>query len=234
MDKNILLVEDDERMREIVADYFLKEGFRILQCEDGKEALTIFEENEINLIILDIMIPQIDGWSVCKRLRKISDVPIIMLTARSDEEDKLLGYELGADDYVTKPFSPRVLVAKSKMLLKRAEGTVGKADGILSVNGIEINKLSRSVRLDGETVELALKEYELLLYFMENRDIVLTREAILSKVWGYDYYGDLRTVDTHVKKLRSKLMEKAVFISTVIGSGYRFEQRQCSFPSQEP
>ncbi len=223
MDKSILLVEDDARIREIVADYFAKEGFGILQCEDGKEALDIFEENEIDLIILDIMIPQIDGWSVCKRLRKISDVPIIMLTARSDEEDKLMGYELGADDYVTKPFSPRVLVAKSKMLLKRAEGTVGKMDGTLSCSGIEINKLSRSVRSEGQTVELALKEYELLLYFMENRDIVLTREAILSKVWGYDYYGDLRTVDTHVKKLRSKLMGKADCITTVIGSGYRFE-----------
>ncbi len=223
MDKKILLVEDDPRIREIVSDYFMAENFHILQAEDGKTALDIFENDKIDLVILDIMIPQIDGWSVCRRMRKISDVPIIMLTARVDEEDKLLGYELGADDYVTKPFSPKVLVAKSKILLKRVEGTVGKTDGIVSFNGIEINKPSRTVRISGKNIELALKEYELLLYFMENRDIVLSREAILSKVWGYDYYGDLRTVDTHVKKLRSKLEEKAVCISTVIGAGYRFE-----------
>lgn len=223
MDKKILLVEDDMRIREIVSDYFLAEGFEILQAEDGKSALEIFENDSIDLVILDIMIPDIDGWSVCKRIRKISDVPVIMLTARADEEDKLLGYEMGADDYVTKPFSPRVLVAKSRMLLKRVEGTVGKTDGVISFNGIEINKLSRTVRIDSKNIELALKEYELLLCFMENRDIVLSREAILSKVWGYDYYGDLRTVDTHVKKLRSKLEDKAACILTIIGAGYRFE-----------
>lgn len=223
MEKKILLVEDDERIREIVIDYFIKEGFTIIQTGDGKEALELFETNSIDLIILDIMIPEIDGWSVCKRLRRISDVPIIMLTARADEEDKLMGYELGADDYVTKPFSPRVLVAKSKMLLKRAAGTVGKTDGTITFNGIEVNKLSRTVRIDNKSIELAYKEYELLLFFMENRDIVLGREVILSKVWGFDYYGDLRTVDTHVKKLRSKLMDRASCISTVIGMGYRFE-----------
>ncbi|WP_027630598.1 response regulator transcription factor [Ruminiclostridium cellobioparum] len=223
MDKKILLVEDDERIREIVADYFIKEGFTLLQTEDGKKALEVYEVNKIDLIILDIMIPEIDGWSVCKRLRKVSDVPIIMLTARADEEDKLMGYELGADDYVTKPFSPRVLVAKSKTLLKRAEGTLGKNDGVLCLNGIEVNKLSRTVRIDDEVIELTYKEYELLLCFMENRDIVLSREVILSRVWGFDYFGDLRTVDTHVKKLRSKLTNKACCISTVIGMGYKFE-----------
>lgn len=223
MNKNILLVEDDERMREIVADYFLKEDFHIFEAEDGRQAMDIFKEEDISLIILDIMIPELDGWSVCKRLRKISDVPIIMLTARSDEEDKLMGYDLGADDYVTKPFSPKVLVAKSKMLLKRAEGSVGKSDGILTYNDIEINRLSRTVKINERLVDFAPKEFELLLYMMENKEIVLSREAILSKVWGYDYYGDLRTVDTHIKKLRSKLGVKAVCISTIIGSGYKFE-----------
>ncbi|KZL88454.1 response regulator transcription factor [Clostridium magnum] len=223
MSRNILLVEDDERIREIVADYFIKEDFHIFEAEDGRQAMDIFEKEEINLIILDIMIPKLDGWSVCKRLRKISDVPIIMLTARSDEEDKLMGYDLGSDDYVTKPFSPRVLVAKSKMLLKRTEGSVGKADGILTYNGIEINRLSRTVKIDERSVDFSTKEFELMFYMMENKDIVLSREVILSKVWGYDYYGDLRTVDTHIKKLRSKLGEKAICISTIIGAGYKFE-----------
>ncbi|WML33371.1 response regulator transcription factor [Clostridium sp. OS1-26] len=223
MSRNILLVEDDERMREIVADYFAREDFHIFEAENGRQAMDIFEKEEINLIILDIMIPKLDGWSVCKRLRKISDVPIIMLTARSDEEDKLMGYDLGADDYVTKPFSPRVLVAKSKMLLKRVEGSVGKDDGILTFNGVEINRLSRTVKIDERSVDFAPKEFELLLYMMENKDIVLSREAILSKVWGYDYYGDLRTVDTHIKKIRNKLGDKAACISTIIGSGYKFE-----------
>ncbi|MHC1682258.1 MAG: response regulator transcription factor [Clostridiaceae bacterium] len=223
MSKNILLVEDDERMREIVTDYFSNEGFQILEAEDGRKAMEIFEAEEISLVILDIMIPQLDGWSVCKRMRKTSDVPIIMLTARSDEDDELMGYDLGADDYMTKPFSPKVLIAKSKILLKRAEGTIGRTDGILTYNGIEINKLSRSVKIHNESIELAPKEYELLLYMMENKDIVLSRENILRKVWGYDYYGDLRAVDTHIKKLRNKLREKATCISTIIGSGYKFE-----------
>lgn len=223
MNKTILIVEDDSRMREIVSDYFLKEGFKMLESEDGREALELFETNNIDLVILDIMIPELDGWSVCKRLRKASDVPIIMLTARVDEEDKLMGYELGADDYVTKPFSPKVLVAKTKMLLKRVEGSVGRTDGIVKFNDIEINRLSRTVKIDSEAIELAPKEYELLLYMMNNKDIVLSRENILSKVWGYDYYGDLRTVDTHIKKLRNKLGEKSIYITTIIGAGYKFE-----------
>jgi DNA-binding response OmpR family regulator len=226
VNKNILLVEDDERMREIVTDYFVKEGFKVFQAENGKEALEIFEEETIHLILLDIMLPLVDGWSVCKRLRRISDVPIIMLTARADEEDKLMGYDFGADDYVTKPFSPKVLVAKSKMLLKRVEGSVGRIDGIISYGGIEINKLSRTVKIERETVDFAPKEYELLLYLMENKDIVLSRENILSKVWGYDYFGDTRAVDTHIKKLRNKLGVKAAYIITIIGSGYRFEVNQ--------
>jgi DNA-binding response OmpR family regulator len=226
VNKNILLVEDDERMREIVTDYFVKEGFKVFQAENGKEALEIFEEETIHLILLDIMLPLVDGWSVCKRLRRVSDVPIIMLTARADEEDKLMGYDFGADDYVTKPFSPKVLVAKSKMLLKRVEGSVGRIDGIISYGGIEINKLSRTVKIEREAVDFAPKEYELLLYLMENKDIVLSRENILSKVWGYDYFGDTRAVDTHIKKLRNKLGVKAAYIITIIGSGYRFEVNQ--------
>lgn len=223
MSKNILLVEDDARVREFVADYFVKEGFQIYEAENGRAAMELFESLEISLVILDIMIPELDGWSVCKRLRKISDVPVIMLTARSDEDDKLMGYDLGADDYVTKPFSPKVLVAKAKMLLKRVEGSVGRTDGTLRLQDIEINRLSCTVTIANEPVELAPKEYQLLLYLAENKGIVLSRENILSKVWGYDYYGDLRTVDTHIKKLRSKLGEKAVCIATVIGAGYKFE-----------
>ncbi|MDR3600460.1 MAG: response regulator transcription factor, partial [Desulfosporosinus sp.] len=207
MSKNILLVEDDARMREIVSDYFSKEDFQILEAENGREALELFEAQEVNLVLLDIMIPEVDGWSVCKRLRKVSAVPIIMITSRADEDDKLMGYDLGADDYVTKPFSPRVLVAKAKMLLKRVEGSIGKADGLFNCNGIEINRLSRTVNVGNEVIELAPKEYDLLLYLTENKGIVLTRENILSKVWGYDFYGDLRAVDTHIKKLRNKLGE---------------------------
>lgn len=223
MSKRILLVEDDSRIREIVTDYFLQEDFKVAEAENGKQALEMFEEEETALVVLDIMIPDIDGWSVCKRLRKISDVPIIMLTARSDEEDKLMGYDLGADDYMTKPFSPRVLVAKARMLLKRVEGSIGKDDGILCLNGIEINKLSHTVCINSEMAELTLKEYELLVCLMENKNIVLSRENILDKVWGYNYYGDLRTVDTHIKKLRNKLGENAACVKTVIGAGYKFE-----------
>lgn len=223
MNKNVLLVEDDARLREIVGDYFASENFKIIEAENGREALDLFESEAVALVLLDIMIPDIDGWSVCKRLRKISDVPIIMLTSRTDEEDKLMGYDLGADDYVTKPFSPKVLVAKAKMLLKRAEGSVGRTDGSLLYSGIEINKLSRSVKIDGDAVELAPKEYEILLYLLDNKGIVLSRENILSRVWGYDFYGDVRAVDTHIKKLRGKLGGKAVHIVTVIGSGYKFE-----------
>ncbi|MDR3539912.1 MAG: response regulator transcription factor, partial [Desulfosporosinus sp.] len=207
MSKNILLVEDDALMREIVNDYFSKEDFQIFEAENGREALELFEAQEVNLVLLDIMIPEVDGWSVCKRLRKVSDVPIIMITSRADEDDKLMGYDLGADDYVTKPFSPRVLVAKAKMLLKRVEGSIGRADGFFNCNGIEINRLSRTVNIGNEVIELAPKEYDLLLYLTENKGIVLTRENILSKVWGYDFYGDLRAVDTHIKKLRNKLGE---------------------------
>jgi len=225
MNKTVLLVEDERRLREIVSDYFRNEGFEVIEAEDGKKALELFAEHEIDLIMLDIMLPEIDGWSVCRRIRKESAVPIIMLTARSDEDDTLLGFELGADEYVTKPFSPKVLVARAKTLLKRADGAVGVAEeNAMSLAGIEVNRLSRIVLVDGEEIILTHKEFELLVYLMENKGIVLSRQHLLDQLWGYDYYGDDRTVDTHIKKLRNKLGDKAKHISTVIRVGYKFEE----------
>ncbi|ADY22758.1 response regulator transcription factor [Bacillus paranthracis] len=225
MNKTVLLVEDERRLREIVSDYFRNEGFEVIEAEDGKKALELFAEHEIDLIMLDIMLPEIDGWSVCRRIRKESAVPIIMLTARSDEDDTLLGFELGADEYVTKPFSPKVLVARAKTLLKRADGVVGVAEeNTMSLAGIEVNRLSRTVLVDGEEIILTHKEFELLVYLMENKGIVLSRQHLLDQLWGYDYYGDDRTVDTHIKKLRNKLGDKAKHIGTVIRVGYKFEE----------
>ncbi|MFZ7680340.1 response regulator transcription factor [Bacillus cereus] len=225
MNKTVLLVEDERRLREIVSDYFRNEGFEVIEAEDGKKALELFAEHEIDLIMLDIMLPEIDGWSVCRRIRKESAVPIIMLTARSDEDDTLLGFELGADEYVTKPFSPKVLVARAKTLLKRAEGAVGVAEeNAMSLAGIEVNRLSRTVLVDGEEIILTHKEFELLVYLMENKGIVLSRQHLLDQLWGYDYYGGDRTVDTHIKKLRNKLGDKAKHIGTVIRVGYKFEE----------
>ncbi|HDR4871788.1 TPA: response regulator transcription factor [Bacillus cereus] len=225
MNKTVLLVEDERRLREIVSDYFRNEGFEVIEAEDGKKALELFAEHEIDLIMLDIMLPEIDGWSVCRRIRKESAVPIIMLTARSDEDDTLLGFELGADEYVTKPFSPKVLVARAKTLLKRADGAVGVAEeNAMFLAGIEVNRLSRTVLVDGEEIILTHKEFELLVYLMENKGIVLSRQHLLDQLWGYDYYGDDRTVDTHIKKLRNKLGDKAKHIGTVIRVGYKFEE----------
>ncbi|HDR6310027.1 MULTISPECIES: response regulator transcription factor [Bacillus cereus group] len=225
MNKTVLLVEDERRLREIVSDYFRNEGFEVIEAEDGKIALELFAEHEIDLIMLDIMLPEIDGWSVCRRIRKESAVPIIMLTARSDEDDTLLGFELGADEYVTKPFSPKVLVARAKTLLKRADGVVGVAEeNAMSLAGIEVNRLSRTVLVNGEEIILTHKEFELLVYLMENKGIVLSRQHLLDQLWGYDYYGDDRTVDTHIKKLRNKLGDKAKHIGTVIRVGYKFEE----------
>lgn len=225
MNKTVLLVEDERRLREIVSDYFRNEGFEVIEAEDGKKALELFAEHEIDLIMLDIMLPEIDGWSVCRRIRKESAVPIIMLTARSDEDDTLLGFELGADEYVTKPFSPKVLVARAKTLLKRADGVVGVAEeNTMYLAGIEVNRLSRTVLVDGEEIILTHKEFELLVYLMENKGIVLSRQHLLDQLWGYDYYGDDRTVDTHIKKLRNKLGDKAKHIGTVIRVGYKFEE----------
>lgn len=225
MNKTVLLVEDERRLREIVSDYFRNEGFEVIEAEDGKKALELFAEHTIDLIMLDIMLPEIDGWSVCRRIRKESAVPIIMLTARSDEDDTLLGFELGADEYVTKPFSPKVLVARAKTLLKRADGAIGVSEeNTMSLAGIEVNRLSRTVLVDGEEIILTHKEFELLVYLMENKGIVLSRQHLLDQLWGYDYYGDDRTVDTHIKKLRNKLGDKARHIGTVIRVGYKFEE----------
>ncbi|EOP66301.1 MULTISPECIES: response regulator transcription factor [Bacillus cereus group] len=225
MNKTVLLVEDERRLREIVSDYFRNEGFEVIEAEDGKKALELFAEHTIDLIMLDIMLPEIDGWSVCRRIRKESAVPIIMLTARSDEDDTLLGFELGADEYVTKPFSPKVLVARAKTLLKRADGAIGVSEeNTMSLAGIEVNRLSRTVLVDGEEIILTHKEFELLIYLMENKGIVLSRQHLLDQLWGYDYYGDDRTVDTHIKKLRNKLGDKAKHIGTVIRVGYKFEE----------
>lgn len=226
MSRNLLLIEDEKRMREILIDYFKHEDFTIFEAVNGREALDIFEYNNIHLVILDIMIPEIDGWAVCKRIRKESDVPIIMLTARSDEDDKLMGYELGADDYVTKPFSPKVLVAKSKMLLKRAEGNIVSDTNLIICGNIEINKSSRTTKVDNEIIDLAPKEFDLLVYMIQHKDMVLTRETILNNIWGYDYYGDLRTIDTHIKKLRCKLKDRAKYISTLNRVGYKFEVKE--------
>jgi len=226
MEKNILIVEDEERMREITSDYFKASGFNVFEAVNGQEGLDIFELNKIDLVILDIMIPEIDGWTVCKRIRKKSNVPIIMLTARSDEDDKLMGFELGADDYVTKPFSPKVLVARAKTLFKRVEGSVGLNDSIINVGSIEIDKKAYIVKIDGEEINFASKEYNLLLYLIENKGTVLSRERILNNVWGYDYLGELRVVDTHIKKVRKKLMDKSNYIHTVIRAGYKFEVKE--------
>jgi len=225
LNKTVLLVEDERRLREIVSDYFRNEGFEVIEAEDGKQALELFAEHSVDLIILDIMLPEIDGWSVCRRVRKESAVPIIMLTARSDEDDTLLGFELGADEYVTKPFSPKILVARAKTLLKRADGAVGQVEeNMLSLAGIDVNRLSRTVTVEGEEVILTHKEFELLVYLMENKGIVLSRQHLLDQLWGYDYFGDDRTVDTHIKKLRNKLGDKAKHIGTVIRVGYKFEE----------
>jgi DNA-binding response OmpR family regulator len=221
MNKTILLVEDEIRIRFLLRDYFHKENFNVLEASNGREALEIFSNNIIDLIILDIMMPEVDGFTVCKAIREISTLPIILLTAKSEEEDKLLGYDLGADDYVTKPFSPKVLVAKVKALLKRTDSH--KDLSIINYNGLKINKLSHEVIVDDKEINLSPKEFDLLLFLVSNEGIALTRDKILDNVWGVDYYGDIRTVDTNIKRLREKLLSKSEYISTVRGSGYKFE-----------
>lgn len=223
MRKCVLIVEDDDLLRGIMADFFKDEGFDVLEAVDGKAGIEQAQNHAVDLIILDIMLPEIDGWSVARRVRRTSDVPLIMLTARAEEEDKLLGYDLGADDYITKPFSLKVLVAKSKMLMKRAEGSIGKADGVITLSGITLDKLGKMAWVDQTHISFAPKEFEVLQFLMEHKNRVVTREVILEKVWGYDYYGDLRTVDTHIRRIRAKLGPCASAVVTVIGSGYKFE-----------
>ncbi len=219
----ILIVDDEQRMRKLLRDYMIREGYKVLEAADGRQALDIFnnEGNNISLIILDVMMPEMDGWQVCAQIRKSSRVPIIMLTAKSDERDELRGFELGVDEYVTKPFSPRTLSARVNAILRRTMGTA--ADKTLEAGGIVMDKSAHIVTIDGNPVDLSFKEFELLQYFMENNGIALSRERILNSVWNYDYYGDARTIDTHVKKLRSKLGDKAALIKTVWGIGYKFE-----------
>ena len=218
----ILVVDDESRMRKLIKDFMEREGYEILEAGDGMQALDVFYGNkDVSLIILDVMMPRMDGFEVCKEVRRISTVPIMMLTARSEERDELKGFELGVDEYISKPFSPKILVARVNALLKRVKG-IG-ADSVIDVGGITVDKAAHIVKVDGEQVELSVKEFELLVYFLENQKMALTREKILNHVWDYDYFGDERTIDTHVKKLRSKLGEKGNYIKTIWGMGYKFE-----------
>lgn len=218
----ILVVDDESRMRKLVKDFLSREGYTVLEAADGVEAMDIFyEDKDIALIILDVMMPRMDGWQVCREIRESSKVPVIMLTARSEERDELQGFELGVDEYISKPFSPKILVARVNAILRR---TLGTDDGdVISAGGIVIDKAAHIVKIDGKSVDLSYKEFELLAYFIENQGIALSREKILNNVWNYDYFGDARTIDTHVKKLRSKMGEKGEYIKTVWGMGYKFE-----------
>ena len=217
----ILIVDDEIRMRKLVKDFLTKNGYDVIEAEDGIEALDIFNKEEgINLVILDVMMPRMDGWEACIKIREISNVPIMMLTAKAEEYDELKGFELGVNEYMTKPFSPKILVARVENIFKRFEKN---SSNILEEVGIEMNFDSHEVKVDGESIELSIKEFELLEYFLKNKNIALSREAILTDVWKYDYFGDARTIDTHVKKLRQKIGEKGDYIKTIWGLGYKFE-----------
>ena len=224
MDKiKILVVDDESRMRKLVHDFLAREGYEVVEAADGEEALDIFySDKEISLIVLDVMMPKINGWEVCREIRKISKLPIIMLTAKGDGSDELNGFEIGADEYISKPFSPKILVARVTALLRRAN-KIGETADIREAGGIVMDKTAHTVAIDGQNIDLSVKEFELLDYFMNNRGIALSRERILDSVWSYDYFGDARTIDTHVKKLRSKMGAKGDYIKTVWGVGYKFE-----------
>ncbi len=218
----ILVVDDESRMRKLVKDFLTKKNFQVLEAGNGEEAMDIFyEEKDIALIILDVMMPKMDGWEVCREIRKNSKVPIIMLTARSDERDELRGFDLGVDEYISKPFSPKILVARVEAILRRTGQN--NPEDVISAGGIVIDKAAHLATVDGKPMELSFKEFELLTYFLENQGIALSREKILNSVWNYDYFGDARTIDTHVKKLRSKMGDKGEYIKTVWGMGYKFE-----------
>ena len=218
----ILVVDDESRMRKLVKDFLTKKNFQVLEAGNGEEAMDIFyEEKDIALIILDVMMPKMDGWEVCREIRKNSKVPIIMLTARSDERDELLGFDLGVDEYISKPFSPKILVARVEAILRRTGQN--NPEDVISAGGIVRDKAAHLATVDGKPMELSFKEFELLTYFLENQGIALSREKILNSVWNYDYFGDARTIDTHVKKLRSKMGDKGEYIKTVWGMGYKFE-----------
>ena len=221
-DITVLVVDDESRMRKLIRDFLSQKQYKILEAGDGEEALKVFEENQnsINLILLDVMMPKLDGWSVLRQIRQTSKVPIIMLTARGEEQDELFGFELGVDEYISKPFSPKILVARVEAILKR---TSPKMKDVKDYGGIEIDKEGRTVKVDGKSIELSLREYELLTYLVENKDIALSRDKILNNVWNYDYYGDSRTIDSHIKKIRHKLGKKGKYIKTIRGVGYKFE-----------
>lgn len=219
----ILVVDDESRMRKLVRDFLVRSDYEVVEASDGARAIDIFfEQKDIALIVLDVMMPQMDGWQVCREIRTYSQVPIIMLTARGDERDELQGFSLGVDEYISKPFSPKILVARIEAILRRTN-QINKEE-ILSAGGIEVDKAAHMVTIDGNAVDLSYKEFELLVYFMENRGIALSREKILNNVWNYDYFGDARTIDTHVKKLRSKLGERGDLIKTIWGMGYKLEE----------
>ena len=218
----ILVVDDESRMRKLVKDFLTRAGYQVLEAQDGEEAVdTFYSTKGINLLVLDVMMPKMDGWEVVKEIRKVSKVPIIMLTAKDQEQDELLGFELGVDEYISKPFSPKILVARVEAILRRTGQS--NPDEVLSAGGIVIDKAAHQATVDGKPMDLSFKEFELLTYFLENEGIALSREKILNSVWNYDYFGDARTIDTHVKKLRSKMGDKGEYIKTVWGMGYKFE-----------
>ena len=218
----ILVVDDEARMRKLVKDFLVKKNYEVIEAADGSEALDIFfKDNSIALIVLDVMMPKVDGWQVCREIREYSKVPIIMLTAKSEERDELLGFELGIDEYITKPFSPKILTARIEAILRRTNPETGVS--LMEYGGVSVDKAAHTVRIDGKEIDLSYKEFELLSYFMENKGIALSRDKILNSVWNYDYFGDARTIDTHVKKLRSKLGDKGEYIKTIWGMGYKFE-----------
>ena len=218
----VMVVDDEARMRKLVRDFLTRDGFEFIEAGDGEEALNKFYENkDIALIILDVMMPKMDGWEVCREIRKDSKVPIIMLTARGDERDELLGFDLGVDEYISKPFSPKILVARVNAILRRTNKLTD--DDRLEAGGIVVDRSAHTASVDGKPMDLSFKEFELLTYFLENQGIALSREKILNNVWNYDYFGDARTIDTHVKKLRSKMGDKGDYIKTIWGMGYKFQ-----------
>jgi DNA-binding response OmpR family regulator len=217
----VLVVDDESRMRKLVKDFLSRNDYDVIEAENGEQAVDMFfEQKDIALIILDVMMPKMDGWQTCREIRKFSKIPIIMLTAKSDEKDELLGFELGVDEYISKPFSPKILVARVEAILRRS---IKVEDSIIDVGGIIVNQSAHEVRIDNASIDLSVKEFELLTYFITNRGVALSREKILNNVWNYDYFGDARTIDTHVKKLRSKMGEKGDYIKTIWGMGYKFE-----------
>ncbi|MGF7143188.1 DNA-binding response OmpR family regulator [Anaerotaenia torta] len=222
MDKlKILVVDDESRMRKLVKDFLVRKNYEVIEAENGEQAVDIFfSKKDIALIILDVMMPRLDGWQVCREIRQYSKVPIIMLTAKGDEKDELLGFELGVDEYISKPFSPKILVARVEAVLRR---TIVSEEETIEIGGILLDKAAHQVKIDGQEIELSFKEFELLTYFVTNQGVALSREKILNNVWNYDYFGDARTIDTHVKKLRSKMGPKGDFIKTIWGLGYKFE-----------